>query len=256
MTATATPSRTGAGGTRIRRFGRFAPVYRAFLTSSAWYMFFWAALIVVYAGIAGGIWLWGSADVSVWETSMSSSRGTMIAVGILMGTALMPTTVAHGVTRRTFATAALGGMATLSAVSAALVAGGFLVEHALFSAHGVPEKLTGSHLFTDGTQAHLVFAEVFSVQLAYALSGWLVGLSFYRFGPWLGILLIIPAAVPAVSCEVIATGGTWFNGNVPFLPHPDLPAAGLLLCVLAVVAAMFAVIFALTAGAGIRPKKN
>ncbi|MEV0645663.1 hypothetical protein AB0I28_10405 [Phytomonospora sp. NPDC050363] len=243
-------------GHRVRRLRGLWPTYQGILLGNLWYLGFWAVLIVVYTGIALGIWLWGSTDISLWETSTNSTKGTMAAVGVMLAPAFLPILVAAGLTRRSFVAAASAALATLAAGSSLLVALGFVVERWIYAANEIPGTLQNEHLYDDTSQLHLVFVESLLLQLAYAVSGALIGLCFYRFGAFRGILLILPCSVLAASTEALITGGTWFGPEVGAALGAGWPSWALIVVPAAAIAVGLLIVRALAIGAAVRPRKT
>lgn len=250
MSSTATPSRP-----RVRRLRGLWPAYYGVLFGNGWYAWFWGAMIVVYGGIAIGISLWGSTDVSLWETSTNSTKGTMTAMGIMSVPVFLPVMVAAGVTRRTFVVAATAALASLAAISSLLICLGFIIERRIYEAYAIPEAFSTNHLYTDASQLHLIFVESLLIQIAYAVSGMLVGLCFYRFGPIPGVLLILPSAIPAVGTEAVITGGTWFGPAAGVAFGAGWPIWLQVLVPSSAVVVAVMILHVVTVGTPLRPRK-
>lgn len=149
---------------------------------------------------------------SVWEHAGGPVRWVFI-FGLAVTPAILPTYLAHGITRRTFtwAAAVAGGLLVL--LLSAFLAVGFLVERAVYAALDAAQTLDGPHLFTDPVQVHLVLAEYALLASGYFIAGWLVGSVYYRFGGWRGTLALPLTAAPALVVEALFGVG-WFGDAV------------------------------------------
>lgn len=251
MTTATTPRRT-----RVRRLRGLWPSYFGVLFGNYWYAWFWGVMILVYAAIGTGIWLWGSTDISLWETSTNSTKGTMTALGVMLTPVYLPVMIAAGVTRRSFVVAATSAMASLAVGSSLLVTLGFVIERPIFEAAGIPETLQSDHLYANVSQLHLIFTEALLLQLAYGMSGFLIGLCFYRFGAIIGVLLILPGAVPAGLTEATITGGTWFGPDAGVAFGEGWPLWVQVVLPVVLIAAAVVTIRAVAIGTAMRPRKN
>src|SRR5690606_20599032 len=139
---------------------------------------------------------------SAWEHAGGPVRWVFI-FGLAVTPAILPTYLAHGITRRTFtwAAAVAGGLLVL--LLSAFLAVGFLVERAVYAALDAAQTLDGPHLFTDPVQVHLVLAEYALLASGYFIAGWLVGSVYYRFGGWRGPRAVPVAAAPALVVEAL-----------------------------------------------------
>lgn len=226
------------------------------ICGNVWYWWAWAVLIAVYAAIAAGIALWGSIDVSLWESALGSARGTMGAVGVMLTPVIMPMVVAQGVTRRTFALAAVLGLAAISALSSLLVTLGDGVEVAIYDAAHLTQRLQNAHLYAGTGQYHLVFLEAFLLQLGYGLGGWAIGTLFYRSGPLVAIPLLPLGALPAALTEMLVSRGGWFGDGFVLDFSREWPAWGVALVAVGLLAVAFAVVRTLVTGTALRPRKS
>ncbi|GIG68613.1 hypothetical protein [Phytomonospora endophytica] len=243
-------------GRKVRRLRGLWPTYFSVLFGNAWYAWFWAVMILIYAGIAAGIALWGTTDISLWETSTNSTKGTMAAMGVMSVPAFLPLMVAAGVTRRSFVVGVTAAIGTLATGSSLLLTIGYVIERPIYEAYGIPENLSTNHLFTDSSQLHLIFTESLIVQLAYAVSGLLIGLCFYRFGPFPGLLLIAPCAITAAGTEVLLTGGTWFGPVAGDAFGAGWPVWLQIVVPVLAIAVSTVILRAVAIGTALRPRKN
>ncbi|RZT20286.1 hypothetical protein EV649_3432 [Kribbella sp. VKM Ac-2569] len=165
---------------------------------------YWAVMVVALF-VIGVIFQILSSGVtsSAWDYGTQSPKYFSMAVGITVTPAYFALLISQGITRRMFSVAAgiyLTGAAAATALLWVLV---YQVEHVLYASQGWTDKLTNPHLFTSTSQVGLVFAEFFLMIVAHEVTGWLLGITFVRFGFWRGILLLPLALVPAASAEFL-----------------------------------------------------
>ncbi|GLZ75856.1 hypothetical protein Afil01_06630 [Actinorhabdospora filicis] len=230
--------------------------YLAIIYGNAWYWWAWAVLILVYVLIAAAIGLWGSIDISLWESSLNSARGTMGAVGVMLTPVIMPLVVAQGVTRRTFALAAILSVVSMAVVSSLLIVLGNAGEALIYRLNDIPQVFQSAHLYSGPGQYHLVFTEALLMQLGYVMGGWAIGTFFYRFGPWLGILLIPVGVLPAVLTEMLVSRGGWFGDGFVLDFSREWPAWAVALTAVGGLAVMFLILRGLLIGTPLRQRKS
>jgi hypothetical protein len=201
------------------------PVARLLVRQSlAWMVWFWAVLALVFVTIGWLMERLGTLDRSVWEMAGTAPRWGLFVLGIVFATMYLPVLVAHGVTRRAAALAGGAAGLLLGLVAAAVMLAGYLVERAVYIGIDRAQYLEREHLFRTPVEAHLVLTEYALVFVAYLVSGWLVGIGYYRFGWILGTLFLVPAMTPAAGVDAVLSAGwtdsvlTHVNigsGNIP-----------------------------------------
>ncbi|GAA1585586.1 MULTISPECIES: hypothetical protein [Kribbella] len=145
----------------------------------------------------------GGVTASAWDYGTQSPKYFSMALGITITPAYFALLVSQGITRRMFSVAAgiyLTGAAVATSVLWVLV---YQVERGLYAWQGWPDKLTNAHLFGSPSQAGLIFAEYFLMILSHEVTGWLLGITFVRFGLWRGVLLLPLALLPAAAAELL-----------------------------------------------------
>ncbi|MEU8226674.1 hypothetical protein [Kribbella sp. NPDC048915] len=184
-------------------------------------------IVMVVALFFGGLLLQLLVDgvsSSAWDYGTQSPKYFSMALGVTVAPACFALLVTQGITRRMFSVAAgiyLIGAAAASALLWVLMYQG---ERLLYSAAGWPDKLTNNHLFTDTTQAGLIFAEFFLLILSHEVAGWLVGIAFLRFGSWRGIMMLPLALLPAVAAEFLLVA-QWLADGLDNLGYQRPPLA-------------------------------
>ena len=165
---------------------------------------YWIVMVFAFLVIGIAIQLvQGRVDQSMWDYGTQSPKYFSMAAGIMITPGYFSLLVAQGVTRRMISVAAgiyLTGAAVATALLWVLV---YQVERLLYDWMDWPQTLTNPHLFTSTSQVGLVFAEFFLLILAHEVAGWLLGITFYRFGFWRGLLLIPLSLIPAAAAEFL-----------------------------------------------------
>lgn len=186
-------------------FKAYRPVY-------AW---FWGIVAVVLAGIAVSFEIFGhytldDERVSVWETvGQQGPRWFLFVMGILFVTINLPVVIANGITRRTFYRGAMLFTVFTAAAFALPMTAGFGVEYAVYTANGMMADLPKQYPINSLGEAARYTVDSFLVLLAFMLSGWIVGLLFYRLRVWIAIALTPLAALPisGVTLPIESWGG-------------------------------------------------
>ncbi|MFI7065901.1 hypothetical protein ACIBL3_33220 [Kribbella sp. NPDC050124] len=165
---------------------------------------YWAVMLVSFTAIGVGFLIaTGGLDQSMWDFGTQSPKYFSMAMGITLTPGFFTLLIAQGVTRRMFSVAAgiyLTGAALATAALWVLV---YQVEHVVYSAQGWSQALQNPHLFTDTSQRGLIFTEFFLLILSHEAAGWLLGITFYRFGFWRGVLMLPLAVIPAAAAEFL-----------------------------------------------------
>jgi hypothetical protein len=168
---------------------------------------FWIVVGGCWAVIATVIIAVGHSDASVWHWFATSPSKYFLMVIVIITTAVyLPVFIGHGVTRRQFALGAAAFFGGTVLAFAGIVLLGYVAEVIMYAAtgqfgvrdYGYPLRWAG-----DG---FTVFAQAALTHAGFVCTGWLIGASFYRFGPWLGTLLIPPCALPGFGTD-LAFGG-------------------------------------------------
>jgi hypothetical protein len=163
-------------------------------------------LVMVVAFLAGGIVIQlvtGTVDHSVWDYGTQSPKYFSMAIGITITPAYFALLVAQGVTRRMMSVAASIYLTGAAAATALLWVVVYQIEHLLYSWQDWPQTFTNTHLFTSTSQVGLIFAEFFLLILSHEVAGWLLGITFARFGFWRGLLLLPVSLLPAAATEFL-----------------------------------------------------
>lgn len=165
---------------------------------------YWLVMLVAFGlGALVAQLVGGGFDQSIWDHATQSPKYFSAAIGITLTPALFSLMIAHGVTRRMFALAGtiiLVGAATATAVIWMLA---YQVEHVVYASAGLGQTLSNPHLFTKTSQVGLIFTEFFLLIIAHEVAGWLIGIGFYRFGFFKGLLLLPLGLLPAVAAELL-----------------------------------------------------
>lgn len=141
--------------------------------------------------------------ISVWENSLQPMRYFPLAMAIIFGAGMLPTYVAHGVTRREFAIGA--GVVIVGTSLAVAVVGliGFGVEDLVYGMLGHTRVFESPHLYATPGDVAWVAVEYALMTVVHMAAGLLIGLSYYRFGGLIGTALLLVTAAPVVAVEAM-----------------------------------------------------
>lgn len=165
----------------------------------------WAGLMVLTLVIALAIDRFGSVPDSIWEQSSQVVPWYVGGVCWYIAYQTVPTTLAHGRTRRDTAIEVTIFLVTFAGVAAVLVAAGYLIEYAVYGLAGWPRALSGNQLFDSYLDIPLILLQSWLVAVVWAGAGAFVGTATYRY-PDVGWLSLFPASV------LIGLVGTFTNG--------------------------------------------
>jgi hypothetical protein len=163
---------------------------------------------------------------SLWMTVAATGvKYWLGVVGVMLVTLHLRPFVAAGVTRRAYLRGAGLFVLTAAAGLTVLVVAGHAIEGAILPRAASYPVLTGGHVVPE-------LARVFVTMLAYVATGAAITAGFYRWGPRLGIPLMIPALVPVLLAEGLLGLGPYGAAVARLLPYGlalavTLVAAGL-----------------------------
>jgi hypothetical protein len=171
------------------------------------FVWFWVVVAGCWAIVATVIILIGDADMSVWHWfGTSPAKYFLMVLGIITASVYLPVYVGHGITRRQFA----AGSAAFFGVAS--VAFGVVVLAGYHAATGQFGPASGSYPVTSFGDGLAVFARYAVIHAAFVCTGWLLGATFYRFGPWIGIVLIPVCVLPGFGVDFVLGTGTEQTG--------------------------------------------
>ncbi|GIM95188.1 hypothetical protein [Paractinoplanes toevensis] len=156
-----------------------------------------AAILLTADLLVTGVVVGGNGEIgfSMWLVlAGSAAKYWLLVVGIMLVVMQLRVFLANGRTRHEFlAGAGVFGLIA-SATFAAVVVLGHALEGAVLDAiggrgDGYPVLSVGGLLGE--------FGQVFPETIAYLISGALISAGFYRWRPWIGLVVMIGGAVPA-----------------------------------------------------------
>jgi hypothetical protein len=206
---------------------------------------YWAIMAAVALTVGVTVGAFGEIKTSLVQYPLlNAPKYFLMVFGILATTMQLPIYVAHGVTRREFIRGAAVFFAALATAFTALQLVALGIEYAVYSAQDLLPRLTEAHPLASAGDAGRLFLQTLLLGLAYLATGWLIGVGYYRFGPWLGTAFIVPACLPAVATEAA------FNARLIGLDVAALPIA--LVLSAAIIAVAWAACYALTRSLAIK----
>lgn len=189
----------------VRRTDRLRQVLRAMLVGTRPMLGgYWLVMLFLFLAISVGYLIaTGGLDHSMWDWGTQSPKYFSMAIGITLTPAYLSLLVAQGITRRMYSVAAGIYLTGAAAATATLWVLMYQGERLLYSAQGWSQTMQNPHLFQDTSQAGLIFTEFFLLILSHEAAGWLLGITFYRFGFWRGLLLLPLSLIPAAVSEFL-----------------------------------------------------
>lgn len=199
----------------------------------------WVAVLLLVLGIS----LVKDIGVSGWDmASAQVARWFMFGLGLHLARKLLQVAVVHGRTRREYVAQASAFTVVLTAVAAACVALGYVLESLVYRAAGWRQGLEQPH-FDSATDVPAVFLAYWGMFGVWTAVGMLVVSGFDRLqtGGVLTLLLGVALILPAV-----VTVGR--SGSLPFFRDLDLTATASFPLALALCAGSWALSLLLTWG--------
>ena len=165
----------------------------------------WALFTAAVGLIIAGIAIFGDITNSVWEQAATQvTRWFMLFIGVHLGYSLLPLYVAHGQTRKQFASVSTVFVTFYTLTGALLIALGFALEAVLYQVADWPQVLAMEHAFTGAGEYPAIILEFWTRFLMWTFGGLLLGAAFYR-SDGVGWLTILAAAIPVIAVETTLT---------------------------------------------------
>jgi hypothetical protein len=217
---------------------------------------YWVVMLVSFTTVGVGfLTATGGIDQSMWDFGTQSPKYFSMAMGITLTPSLFTLLVAQGITRRMFSVASsiyLTGAAVATAGLWVLV---YQAEHLVYQAQGWTQTLQNPHLFADTSQRGLIFTEFFLLILAHEAAGWLLGITFYRFGFWRGVAMLPLALIPAAAAEFLLIA-QWLADALNSIGYQRPPLAVAVPAILVVSVLGFVAGYLLLRPMGLKPAKG
>jgi hypothetical protein len=217
-----------------------------FSTYRTVFLWFWAVMAFLATAIALSFVVFGPyiekvMDSTVWEGAAGAApRWFVFVIGIMLATVNLPVIIASGLTRRAYfgAVVAFTAVTALAFEAASML--GFVIERAGFAANGLVAFLPEDYPLNSFGDAARYTGEAYLALWGFMLSGWAIGLLFYRLRVWYAILLIPVGLGPIIG-----------GGSLP----PQIGPQVRIITLLAGLALAVALGFALVKRVPVRPKK-
>jgi hypothetical protein len=198
--------------------------YRPIILGIAGIFLITEIVAVPVAGRHGGL------EFSPWLLALgNASKYWLLVVGTMLVAMHLKQFVANGVTRHEYIAGAAVFLLLMSAGFTAAIILGHAVESLVVTHNGWPGQSYPEVSYAAEA------GQALPTCLAYATSGALIAIGYYRFPPWIGVLVMIPAAIPLGLAEGLF-GLDDFGGPTRLVPY----APALLLVLAATALAGFA----------------
>ncbi|MCO8271979.1 hypothetical protein M1L60_15395 [Actinoplanes sp. TRM 88003] len=162
-------------------------------------LWFAAILLVVQVGAVAAISLAGPVRFSFWlVVAGAAAKYWPLVAGILLVSLHLRTFVANGVTRHEFLRGLVLFAAGIALVFPAVVVVGHAVESVVL---GLFDHRAASYPVFHFGEAAAEYLHLLPATVGFLTTGILISAGFYRFRPWIGVLLIAPGALPGLAGE-------------------------------------------------------
>lgn len=162
-------------------------------------LWFWSIVTLVVVIVTAVVTRFAEVDVSLWFVIAGQAmKWWLLVIGVLLTATHLKLYVTNGVTRRDFLLGAgvFGGLTAV--LFAVVVPVGQAVEGLLRTALG---SLPDAYPAFGAGEALRTFGHLLPGALGCLVSGALIAAGFYRFNWWIGLLLVIPGAIPLAVAE-------------------------------------------------------
>ncbi|GIH08798.1 hypothetical protein Rhe02_68650 [Rhizocola hellebori] len=176
-----------------------------FSTYRTVYLWFWAVmalfvLAIVLSFVVFGPYIENVMDASVWQGAAGAApRWFVFVIGIMLATVNLTVVIASGITRRAYFAAVFAFTLATAALFEVASLAGFGVERAGFATQGLTGFLPVDYPLNSWNAAASYTGEAFLALWGFMLSGWAIGLLFYRLRVWYAILLIPVGLGPIIG---------------------------------------------------------
>lgn len=171
----------------------------------AWLRYVWAGLATLLLVILSVQWARGGGFTeSVWEQiGVGVQRWVIFGAGVTTVPVFAPLVVSQGVTRRAMSHASFLAAAAIAITGTLVVVAGYLAERAVYAgANWTHASGDGSNVLAADTIGRDIVASAL-IFAAYLVSGWIIGIGFYRAGAAVGMALIVPGVIPLLAVDAL-----------------------------------------------------
>lgn len=204
---------------------------------------FWllAVLVIVLANVIGWVTA-GATDVSIAVYARQASTWFPFSLSIMLVSAYLRVHVASGMTRRTFARAALLVQVVAGLAYAAALTSLILLERAVHDALGWRSAITEVQITDASSPAWALFVDLAVPFVLANLCGLVVGVVYLRGGAWWGTLTL-PLTVGPLAVLLYVPGARLMSLPGIWTSTSDLQAVALSSGIGLVLSVLSAVVF-------------
>lgn len=225
-------------------------------------LFFWAIVLVAVVVVTAILAAYGITHISVMSFGRQAGMWFPFSIQILVATSYLRAHVAAGMTRRTFAWAALAVATAVAVLNATVMATALLVDRLVHGWLGWDWVLQDAALDPSGGSWPAMMLDYGTTYLVTSVSGLLVGIVYYAAaaargpvaGGWWGTLLLPLTAGPVFVVLGLISGleGPWPDRAAAYL----VPNVGSAIAIGLGFAVLMALAFTLVArhAAVVRPR--
>lgn len=168
----------------------------------------WAVIIALMAVTVAVVMVdrYGTVDISIVQFARQGFVWFPFAMAIVMSAGFLNVHVASGLTRWSLGRASIGVGVGLAGFYAVIMTAALQLERAIFGVQGWAHQLTdGAPVVSDTSQIGWILVDLGLLFTAAQLSGLLVGISYYRLGPWWATLALPLTVGPVLVVTPILT---------------------------------------------------
>ncbi|HRA50188.1 hypothetical protein [Actinotalea sp.] len=168
----------------------------------------WAVIIALMAVTVAVVMVdrYGTVDISIVQFARQGFVWFPFSMAIMMSAGFLNVHVASGLTRRSLGRASVVVGVGLAGFYAVVMTAALQLERAVFGARGWAHQLTdGAPVVADTSQIGWILVDLGLLFTAAQLSGLLVGISYYRLGPWWATLALPLTVGPVLVVTPILT---------------------------------------------------
>jgi len=173
----------------------------------------WVPYFILVVAVTIAISIFGTVTTSVWDPATQIIRWFAFGIGAWMVYVYLPVYIAHGATRRNYATTALGFTIAFSVTLASFTTIGFVLERIIYGIGDWPQKLSSDGLFSSPSDLPVIFVAFLMAYGLWTVTGTLLGAAFYRFGGG-GLMAVVPGLLLIGIADLAVDSGVPLFGFV------------------------------------------
>ena len=169
--------------------------------------YYWIAVVLISAAVTVMINTWDEVGGSIADGILGSVPFFLAVMGIIIPLGTLPLHVAGGGTRRSLFRGTVAATVALGVSMGLVGAFGMLVEYGVFAALDWPGTVEPAGLYDSSGDFFGIWLSWSLSGIGYFLGGAAVALGYYRWGPMLGTVVMLPIVALVIGGEIALGGG-------------------------------------------------